>query len=348
MKKYVSAEDLERFIARAFVSVDMNDDHASMIAKALVWANLRGVDSHGVVRLSRYLEMVELGIMNVKAAPAISEPTAASVVIESDRAPGPVVMSLAVDRLIALAPRHGIAMALVGRMTHSGALGFYTEKLASAGLACIAINAGNPFMPYHGAHGAAIGTNPISIAVPGGDEEPIVFDMASSAVSLGKLALARKTGAPLQPGWAVDEAGKPTTDAAHAIMTAPLGGPKGAGLALMIECLASLLSGHPLVADALQKTGEGAKHRQNALLVAIDIAKFIDLSEFRTQVERLVGALKDLPLAPESDEILMPGERGYRTSTERRSDGIPLPPAIVSELATVAERLGVRPLALKP
>lgn len=348
MKKNVSAEDLERFVTQVFTRVGMAGEDARAIAKALAWANLRGVDSHGVVRLPRYLEMVDQGIMNVKASPKISEPTAASLVIESDRAPGPVVMSLAVERLIALAPRHGIAMALVGRMTHSGALGFYTEKLAAAGLACIAVNAGNPFMPYHGAHGAAMGTNPISIAVPGGDEDPIVFDMASSAVSLGKLTLARKTGAPLQPDWAVDEAGKPTTDAAHAVMTAPLGGAKGSGLALMIECLASLLAGHPLVADALQKTGEGAKHRQNALLIAIDIAKFVDLSEFRLQVERLVEALKAMPLAPEADEILMPGERGYRAATERRRDGIPLPPAIASELATVAGRLGIEPLALKP
>ena len=346
MKKNVSAEDLERFVTQAFTKVGMKREDAGSIADALVWANLRGVDSHGVTRLPRYLEMVEQGIMNVNAAPVIGEPTAGSVVIQSDRAPGPVAMSLAVERLIALAPRHGIAMALVSRMTHSGALGFYTEKLAIAGFACLAVNAGNPFMPYHGAHGAAVGTNPISIAVPGGHEDPIVFDMASSAVSLGKLMLARKTGAPLEPGWAVDAVGKPTTDPAQAVMTAPLGGPKGAGLALMIECLASLLAGHPLVADALQKSGEGAIHRQNALLIAIDVAKFIDLAEFRAQVERLVAALKAMPLAPDSNGILMPGERGYAAAAERRKSGIPLPPAVLSELAAVAGRFGIEPLTL--
>jgi ureidoglycolate dehydrogenase (NAD+) len=345
MKKKVPAEALKRFVAQAFMKVGMKRGDAALIAETLVWANLRGVDSHGVTRLPRYLEMVDQGLMNVNAAPVISEPTAASVVIQSDRAPGPVVMSLAVERLIALAPRHGIAMALVSRMTHSGALGFYTEKLALAGLACIVVNAGNPFMPYHGAHGAAMGTNPISIAVPGGEEDPILFDMASSAVSLGRLTLARKTGAPLEPGWAVDKSGKPTTDPAHAVMTAPLGGPKGSGLALMIECLASLLAGHPLVADALQKSGEGATHRQNALLIAIDVSMFVDLSEFRAQVERLVAALKAMPLAPDFNEILMPGERGYGAANERRESGIPLPPAILSELATVAERLCIEPLA---
>ncbi len=343
MKKSVSAAELERFITQAFVAVAMKVEQARLIARALVWANLRGVDSHGVVRLPRYLEMVEEGIMNVKATPQISEPTAASVVIESDRAPGPVVMSLAVDRLIELAPRHGIAMALVARMTHSGALGFYTERLASAGLACIAVNAGNPFMPYHGAHGAAVGTNPISIAVPGGADQPLVFDMASSAVSLGKLMLARKAGTALEPGWAVDKAGKSTTDPAQATMTAPLGGPKGSGLALMIECLASLLAGHPLVADALQKTGEGARHRQNALIIAVDIAKFVDLAQFRAEVGRMIEALKAMPVAPDASEILMPSERGYRAAKERWRDGIPLPPPILAELTAVSERLGIQP-----
>ena len=200
-------------------------------------------------------------------------------------------------------------------------------------------------MPYHGARGAVMGTNPISIAVPGG-EEPLLFDMATSAISMGKVMAARRTGAPLEPGWAADQDGVPTTDAKAAAMVLPLGGPKGSGLAVMIECLASLLGGHPLIADALQETGEGSKHRQNALLIAIDIGKFVDLAEFRAEVQRLVEALKALPLAPGSDEVLMPGERGYRTMRQRSEKGIPLPPALVAELAAISARLQLSSLAM--
>jgi ureidoglycolate dehydrogenase (NAD+) len=157
---------------------------------------------------------------------------------------------------------------------------------------------------------------------------------------------ARRTGAPLEPGWAADQDGIPTTDAKAAAMVLPLGGPKGSGLAVMIECLASLLGGHPLIADALLDTGEGSKHRQNALLIAIDIAKFVDLTAFRAEVQRLTEALKALPLAPGSDEILMPGERGYRTMRKRSEKGIPLPPALVAELAAISTRLQLSPLTM--
>jgi LDH2 family malate/lactate/ureidoglycolate dehydrogenase len=345
-RKNVAASELTRFVVDVFAGAGMSRDHAAAVADALVWANLRGVESHGVVRIPRYLEMIEQGLMNVDPKPTCREPSASSIVIEADRAAGPVILTHAVRALVAKARRHGLAIAVVGRMTHSGALGFYTQKAAAEGLACIAVNSGIPLMPYHGARGAALGTNPISIAVPGEHRDPIVFDMASSAVSAGKLALARKSGMPLETGWAVDEHGDPTIDPAAAAMSAPLGGPKGSGLALMIECLASVLAGHPIVSEALRNTGDGSRHRQNALLIAIDIARFVDLGEFRAQIGQLAAALKAMPPAGDSSDILLPGERGYRAAAKRRVDGVPLPPAVIAELAVIAERRRVRPLAL--
>jgi LDH2 family malate/lactate/ureidoglycolate dehydrogenase len=284
--------------------------------------------------------------MNLRPEPKVTHPVPIGIVIEADRAPGPAILTFAVEQLIERATQYGMAMALVSRMTHSGALGYYTEKGAKAGLACIALNAGVlAAMPYHGARGAVLGTNPISIAVPGGDE-PLLFDMATSAISMGKVMAARRTGAPLEPGWAADQDGVPTTDAKAAAMVLPLGGPKGSGLAVMIECMASLLSAHPLIADALLGAGEGSKHRQNALLIAIDIAKFVDVAEFRDDVQRLIKALKAQPLAPDSDEVLMPGERGYRVMRQRSENGIPLPPVLVAELATISARLQLSPLAM--
>jgi len=346
MASKVSATELRRFITDICMHEGMTAADAGTMADTLVWANLRGVDTHGVMRLPRYLEMIEQGIMNVGAKPTYSSPKPSSVVIDADRAPGPVVMSQAVERLKRLAKDHGIAMALIGEMTHTGALGYYTSNLAEAGLASLAFNAGGPFMPYHGARGVALGTNPISIAVPGGDSHPLVLDMASSTVAMGKLVMARKTGTPLEPGWAIDEAGNPTTDPAKAVLSTPLGGPKGSGLSLMVEILGNILSGNPLIADVLQKTG--VKHRQSALLIAIDIATFIDPAEFGSQVQRLVGALKALPLAADAVSILMPGERGYLAMIERSATGIPVPPPVLAELGTVAERFGIKPLAMLP
>jgi LDH2 family malate/lactate/ureidoglycolate dehydrogenase len=346
MTSTVSRHELTRFIDDVFRAVGMSAAHASIMADALVWANLRGVDSHGVVRLPRYLEMIEQDLMNLRPEPKVSHPVPVSVVIEADRSPGPAILAFAVEQVIERATQYGVAMALVSRMTHSGALGYYTEKGAKAGLACIALNAGVlAAMPYHGARGAVLGTNPISIAVPGGDA-PLLFDMATSAISMGKVMAARRSGVPLEPGSAADQDGVPTTDAKAAAMVLPLGGPKGSGLAVMIESLASLLGGHPLIADALLGTGEGSKHRQNALLIAIDIGKFVDVDGFRGEVQRLIEALKALPLAPGGDEILMPGERGYRTMKQRSEQGIPLPPALVAELAAISARLQLSPLMM--
>ena len=345
MKANVAGTEIERFVTDVFESVGMSHPHAVAVARALAWANLRGVDSHGLVRLPRYIEMVDQGIMNVHATPTTTEPTPSSIVIDADRAPGPVVMAEAVDQLINRASDHGIVMALVSRMTHSGALGYYAGMAARAGLAGIAINAGIPMMPYHGAHGAALGTNPIAIAVPSGGGDPLVFDMATSAISMGKLMLARRSGTPLEPGCAVDEDGQMTVDPKRAAMTLPLAGPKGSGLALMIECLASLLSGHAIVAQALEHTGEGSTHRQNALIIAIDISKFIDPAEFGRTVRETAAALKAMPLATGSQGILMPGERGDRVMAERRCNGVPLRTDILNEVSAIAERLGVKPLA---
>lgn len=342
----VTHSELRRFIVAAFERRGMAAADADKVADALVWANLRGVDSHGVVRLPRYMEMIDQGLMNVAPAIAVGVRAPTSITVQADRAPGPVALAVTLDRIVPIAKELGVALAAVSRMTHSGALGYYTLKAAEAGLACIAVNATIPLMAYHGAVGASLGTNPISIAVPGG-AAPLLFDMATSVVSLGKLVQARRTGAPLQPGWFVDDAGNPTTDPAAASMTLPLGGPKGAGLSLMIECLASLLAGSPIIADALENTGEGSKHRQNALLIAIDVSKFVALDDFRAQVERLVAVLKALPLAPDMSAILMPGERGFRAMAERRASGIPLPPPVIAEARALAERLGIPPLQVQ-
>ena len=338
LKKTVSDAELTRFVTDVFERAGMARPNAAIVAEALVWANLRGVDSHGVMRLPRYLEMIDQGLMNVDPHPACRHPTPNSVVVEADRAPGPVAMKYAIGLLIERTAEHGLAMALVNGMTHTGALGYYTQRLAEAGLVCIAVNASIPMMHYHGAVGAALGTNPISIAVPGGGAEPLLFDMANSAVSIGKMMLAKRTNAALRPGWAVDKAGQPTTEPAAAATVSPLAGPKGSGLALMIECLASVLAGHPILADALQGTGKGFKHRQNAMLIAIDIARFVDLTEFRHQVRRLAESIKALPMAPDAQAILMPGERGSNTARARRETGIPIPSAILTELGAIADR----------
>jgi LDH2 family malate/lactate/ureidoglycolate dehydrogenase len=207
-------------------------------------------------------------------------------------------------------------------------------------MAAIALAASWPNVAYHGSRAAGVSTSPISIAVPGGDE-PVVLDMATSVVSMGKLNQAKRTGEAIPAGWALDKDGNPTTDPRAAQIPLPMAGPKGSGLSFMIECITSLIAANPLLAESLEGTPEGRRHRQNGLVIAIDLARFGDPEKFRREVGRLVKALKSLPVDPEAGEILMPGERGRRTFERRSRDGIPIPRAIFDELHALAKRLGV-------
>jgi ureidoglycolate dehydrogenase (NAD+) len=340
-----SETELRRFVVDLFAARGMSAGDAGKVASAVVWANLRGVDTHGVVRLPRYMEMIDGGLMNMTAEVTVQTAAPGGLQISAGRAAGPVAMDFAVKQLLPCAARQGIAAAFVSCTTHTGALGYYALQAAEAGMACIAVNASIPMMPYYGSSVAAMGTNPISFAVPAAPgNDPLLFDMATSVVSLGKLVQARRTGTPLQPGCFVDANGQPTTDPAVATMTLPLGGPKGSGLSLMIECFASLLAGHPIIADALEKTGKGSRHRQNVLLIAIDIGKFVDVDYFRNEVTRLADAVRALPRTVAADAILMPGERGFKTMAKRRAEGIPVPPAVLKELGGLAGRFAIAPL----
>jgi len=320
----------------------MPEADARVVADTLVWANLRGVDSHGVLRVPRYVDWIRAGDVNPAARIVVTVETAAVVVLDADRAAGPVAMTAAMTHAVRKARNAGAGLVLVRATTHTAALGYYTRMAARDGMAAIAFAASTPLMAYHGARAAGVSTTPISIAVPGDADEPLLLDMSTSVVAMGKLLQASKTGEPLPEGAAIDADGRPTTDAGKATIPLPVGGPKGSGLALMIECLTSLVLGNPIVAEVLEDTVAGRRHRQNALVLALDIARFGDPASFRREIARVVGALKALPLAAGFAEILMPGERGRRMQARRTRDGIPLPPAVTRELQIVADGLGVR------
>jgi ureidoglycolate dehydrogenase (NAD+) len=282
------------------------------------------------------------GDINATPRMVVGTETAAVVVLDADRAAGPVAMTAAMAHAMRKARDVGAGLVLVRATTHTAALGYYTLAAAREGMAGIALAASTPLMAYHGARTAGVSTTPISIAMPGGEHAPLLLDMSTGVIAMGKLVQARRTGEPLPAGAALDADGHPTTDATKALTPLPLGGPKGSGLALMVECLTSLVLANPIAAEVLEGTGEGKRHRQNCLALAIDIARFGDPRAFRREAGRLIRVLKALPRAAGVDEILMPGERGRRTLERRTREGIPLPPGVVAELAHVAEPLGVR------
>ena len=329
-------ERLRALVGEIFTRAGMAEDNARIVADVLVWADLRGMGSHGVMRVPRYVDFMRRGDLNGQPRITTAE-SGATISVDADRAAGPVAMVRATELAVAKASDSGIALALVRSTTHTGANGYYTQMGARSGMATIAVSASTPNMAYHGARAAGVSTAPLSIAVPA-DEEPLALDMGCGVISIGKLAQARRKGGSIPAGSALDARGEPTTDPQAASIPLPLGGPKGSGLALMIECLASLLAGNPILAEALEGTAKGKRHYQNALIIAIDVARFVPLDTFRQEAKRLVRAIKALPAQP-GGEILLPGERGHRNA--KRATEVKLAPSVLEELRTLAKSLGV-------
>jgi LDH2 family malate/lactate/ureidoglycolate dehydrogenase len=195
-----------------------------------------------------------------------------------------------------------------------------------------------PNMAYAGALGAAVATSPLSVAVPAGRQQMVLLDMATAVMALGRIAQLKAAGQDLPPGVAVTREGDPTTDPARAAVPLPVGGPKGSGMSLVFELLASGLAANPIV--PAYHSGD-RRHRQNAFLLAVDVSAFGDPGEFRAAVDRTIEAIKALPPADGVREVLIPGERGHRSEIDRRASGIPLGPKVWRELTGTARALGV-------
>jgi ureidoglycolate dehydrogenase (NAD+) len=338
----VDWRELTAFTAMLFERVGLPPEDAAMEAEVLVWANLRGVDSHGVLRIPWYVELVDRGDMNPRPTIRVERETAALLLVDADRAFGPVVTTMAMRRAMEKARTVGLGWAVIRNTTHQGAMAYYALMAAASGQAGLAIVCSPPNMAPHGARAAGVHNSPISIAVPARRHRHLVLDMATSVAAGGKLRLAVDKGVPIPLGWALDRDGNPTTDAARASILLPFGGPKGSGLAMMFETLTSLMVDNPLLEPALFAQPGAGRHRQNSVVAAIDIATLTDLEGYRDHVDRLIDGLKALPRADGVAEILAPGEPETRCAEERARHGIPLPPGTVQNLRTMAARFDVK------
>lgn len=330
------ADQLEGFARNLLAAAGFAPDHAETSARVLVWANLRGADSHGVLRIPRYVEMVSEGKIDPVAVPAIEWTEGAVTVLNAARAPGASAMLAAMRAAVAIADQNGIGWCSARNITHAGAVGYYALEAAKQGYLGIVMTASGPLMAYHGARVSGLSTNPISVAVPA-SAHPLLLDMSTSTVALGKIMAARDAKTSIPEGWAIDAAGAPATDPAKVNTLTPLGGPKGSGLSLMIEVLASVLIGNPVISEALS----GRTAPMNGLALALNLNAFGNADRFARDIADLVNSLKGLPKAEGTDEILMPGERGFAMAETRLRDGIPLASGTVARLSALADRLGV-------
>jgi len=337
----VRAAHLRELLRRIFRAAGFSDAHALIEAEVLAWANLRGVESHGIFRVPRYVAAIRDGEINPRPDIRVVAGAGASSIIDADRSAGPIAMTFGMDHALALARRHSVGWALIRNTTHTGPMGYYARAAAAHGMIGIVASASRPIMAYHGTRSPTVSTNPIAIAVPQGSAAPLVLDMATAAIAWGKLSQARQSASPLPANVALDAEGNVTTDPRRAALPLPLAGAKGAGLSLMIECLVSLLAGAPLIAPALSPGLESSGAWQHGLAIAVDVPAFTDADAFAENVRQLAEAVASQPRAAGFDEVLMPGERGDRELARREREGIPLPADQWRRLVEIADSLGV-------
>jgi ureidoglycolate dehydrogenase (NAD+) len=334
----IDASALREFSARLLQAGGFSEGDAIQTSDMLVWADLRGIASHGVLRIPRYIEMISLGITVSGGDIRTVQGFGAVAVLDGGKCPGAVGMNAAVGRAAELAAGFGVGWCAARSISHAGALGYFATQLAQRGLIGMVMSASKPLMAYVGAKGEAVSTNPIAIGVPVPARDPVVLDMSTAAVSNGKIVASRDAGVPLGKGWAIDKDGRETTDPDKVAALLPMAGAKGAGLSLMIEVLTSVLAGNAVIGPVLLGRKKGGF---NGLVIAINAEAFGPRQQFDDGVGDLVRAIHGLSPAEGIEAVLLPGERSNSLGRQRSQDGIPLSAGTARRLVEAAVQLGV-------
>jgi LDH2 family malate/lactate/ureidoglycolate dehydrogenase len=337
----LSEEALSSWTRKLLEAAGVVPSAAATVAEVLVEANLRGVDSHGVLRLPVYLRRIRAGLLNPAPQPHVAKQDGTVALVDGDRGPGPVAGVFAATVAAEVAESHGVGVVGVFRSSHFGMAAAYAMRIARRGLvALVTSNAEPDVVPYGGAR-KAIGTNPLAFAAPA-PRGPVVLDMATSHVAMGKVFLARERGERIPEGWAVDAEGKPVTDPGQAVAAVPVGGPKGYGLALMVEVLSGVLTGAGITHGIGRMYDEWDRYQDvGHAFVALDPEYTIGRDAFVRRMGTLWDELKAVPPAAGFDEVYLPGELEMRTEAVRRREGIPLAGRVFEEMVTLSRELSV-------
>ena len=336
------------FVARAARFAGMPDDDVARFVDGLVEADLRGHWSHGVVRLPPYVRALAAGVVNPAPRVEAVRRFGATALLDGDNGHGVVIGRIAIDRATNLARRHGVGVVAVRNSNHTGMLATHVLRAARHDMIGYFTSNGPAIMAPHGGREPRLGNAPFAYAIPRRTGDPIVLDMASSQVARGKVRMHADRGEPIPEGWAIDERGLPTRDAAAAMRGSmvPMAGYKGYGIALVTEILASVLPGAALSAEMPRAFLEAGSSMLDSwgsghLAMAINIEAFAEPEDFKTEVDRLVTYMKEAPPAEGADPILVPGEPEWSTRRHRIRNGIPLNATVVAQLDSFAREIGI-------
>jgi LDH2 family malate/lactate/ureidoglycolate dehydrogenase len=342
---------IRRWTAAMFEAVDVSPRDAELVSDNLVTADLRGVFSHGVLRVPTYVERIRAGLVAAGGRPSIVRESGATALVDGDNALGPVAAGLAMEVAIARARELGTSTVGVRHSNHFGTCAHYAMMASAQGLIgiCATVSGTNIMAPWGGID-RMLGNNPLAVAVPARRHPDVVLDIAMSVAARGKILMEAKRDGTIPEGWALDGEGRPTTDPETAIAGSvlPMAGHKGYGLAFVVALLAALLPGAAFGPEIAEPAEEWSRPGDvGHWMQVIDPSRLREQGTFEDAVDRAVDLMHASRLAPLATEVLVPGELEARTLDRQRREGIPYPHQLIEELEALGAGAGVAvPLAV--
>ncbi len=343
MQRY-QADQVKSLLETIAQAVRVSRHDCGILAESLILADMQGTSTHGVSRFATYVRRIQKGLINPCIDIAIERQRTATLAVNANNGIGQVQASKVLDLLVPMARSAGCSSATIRNSQHFGALSYFCNRAANHGMILLAMTNCEPSMSPAGACEAFFGTNPIAVSFPTGKGYPIKIDLATSVVARGNIISAKRQGKSIPEGWALDSDGNSTTDAEKALLGTVLAmaGHKGYALALMVELFSGVLTGSA-IGPEVGSMCRDPDHPQNVghFFFLLDISAFMDPLEFIERVDRTMDTIKACRKRPGSEEILIPGERSYRTIVANRASGVPIGDETVHELRMLCQELDI-------
>ncbi len=339
----VDARSLLDLVRAIFEACEMRAGDAHLLADSLVDADLGGVHSHGVLRVPEYVRKLTVDGVDPNGNPRVVKDEGACLVVDGGNSMGQIGTAFAMQRVIARARDIGIGAAGIRGSNHCGAMGYFARMALDCNMIGIATTNALPTMAPWGGAERLLGINPLSVAIPAGEEYPIVFDAAFSGSAHGKIRVYEQKGLTLPEGWAMDADGVPTTNPAKALdgLLMPIGQFKGVAMAMVMGILSSMLSSARYGTE-LGNMEEGAQAGEDGhFVVAIRVSAFEDVARFKARVDKAIQQIHACKKAPGVDRLFSPGEPEALRRNAYRTNGIPLNAMTLSDLKKTAEERGL-------
>ena len=351
MTTRVDATRLRVFTSDALHAAGLERDAADRVAALMSRADLQGSDGHGIIRLVPYIARIEAGGINLRPTIRVVAERPAMALLDGDNAMGHVVMERAAELAIDKARTNGVGWVGARHSNHAGPASLYARMALEHDMIGVYFAVGNAnHLPPWGGLDMLLSTNPLAVAVPSGSGAPIVLDMATTVAAYGKVKAKAQKGEAMPEGWMIDRQGNALLDPKRAAegFLLPIGGYKGYGLALIVGLLAGTLNGAAMGKDVVDfNVDQTTTTNTGQAILAIDLAAFGDVADFKARVDTLAADLRGSERMPGVDRIWLPGEQSHQKRIDYLRDGIPVADPLLATLAQLADRLGIAPLAAR-